>query len=125
MQSPPRSCSPGIASRATFGVCELTTVHRGAVRLLKDGALAEYRYALSFTGTDVADDPDRRKLLHVVLREDGLVGAYPNNRLVFLDRALFGDLTGRPDFTTLSKEFRAEGLSRPILVQPDLDSRRT
>jgi hypothetical protein len=102
-----------------FGVCEIATVRRGAVKLFKDGVLGEYRFTLAFTGTDLADDPAQRKLLHVVLREDGLVGAYPNNRMVFLDRALFGDLTGKPDFTTLAKEFRAEGVSTPTPVEVD------
>jgi hypothetical protein len=104
-----------------FGVCELTTVRRGAVRLLKDDCLAEYRFTLAFTGNDLADDPAQRKFIHVVLREDGLIGAVPNNRLVFLDRALFGDLTERPDFLTLTKEFRAEGVetSKPFFP-PDV-----
>jgi hypothetical protein len=67
--------------------------------------------AVASTGIDLADDPAQRKLLHVVLREDGLIGAYPNNRLTFLDRALYGDLTAeRIELTTLSREFRAEGL---------------
>lgn len=102
-----------------FGVCELATVRRGAVKLLKDGVLGEYRFSIAFTGSDLADDPAQRKLLHVVLREDGLVGAYPNNRMVFLDRALFGDLEPetRLEFTTLSREFRAEGLSRSHDIQ--------
>jgi hypothetical protein len=99
-----------------FGVCELTTVRRGAVRLLKDDCKAEYRFTLAFTGSDLADDPAQRKFLHVVLREDGLIGAYPNNRMVFLDRALFGDLTEKPDFLTLTKEFRAEGLAPSIVT---------
>lgn len=94
-----------------FGVCELTAVRRGAVRLLKDDCLASYRFTLAFTGNDLADDPAQRKFIHVVLREDGLIGGYPNNRMVFLDRALFGDFTAKPDFKTLTREFRAEGMS--------------
>jgi hypothetical protein len=93
-----------------FGVCELPSVRRSGCNLVKDDCRAEYRFTLAFTGNDLADDPAQRKLLHVVLREDGLVGAYPNNRCVFLDRALFGDLTAKPEFLTLTKECRAEGL---------------
>ena len=122
-----KPCPPVAATRivqpwdcfsSEFGVCELSTVRRGAVKLLKDSVLGEYRFTLAFTGSDLADDPAQRKLLHVVLREDGLVGAYPNNRLVFMDRALFGDLTERPQFTTLSREVRAEGLQ----PKPGFDS---
>jgi hypothetical protein len=29
---------------------------------------------------------------------------------VFVDRALFGDLTAKPEFKTLGREFRAEGM---------------
>lgn len=114
---------PWDAFSSEFGVCELTTVRRGAVKLLKDGVLAEYRFTLAYTGTDLADDPDQRKLLHVVLREDGLIGAYPNNRCVFLDRALFGDLEAKPEFSTLSREFRAEGVNQSFL--PRANAQRT
>lgn len=116
-RAPTKVCEPWDCFASEFGVCEITALRRGAVRLIKDQCLAEYRFTLAFTGTDVADDPAQRKLLHVVLREDGLVGAYPNNRLVFLDRALFGDLTEKPDFATLTKEFRAEGVARVVAEQ--------
>lgn len=109
-QAPTKVIEPWDCFGSDFGVCELTTVRRGAVKLIKDNCLASYRFTLAFTGTDLADDPAQRKFLHVVLREDGLVGAVPNNRMVFLDRALFGDLTEKPEFLTLTKEFRAEGL---------------
>jgi hypothetical protein len=115
---PPTACTrlvqPWDCFSSEFGVCEMALVRRGAVRLLEDGVLAEYRFTIAFTGSDLADDPAQRKLLHVVLREDGPIGAYPNNRLVFLDLALFGDLepAARIEFTTLAREFRAEGLQR-------------
>lgn len=113
----PKIAEPWDVFSCEFGVCELATVRRSVVKLLKDGMLAEYRFTLAYTGTDVADDPDQRKLLHVVLREDGLVGAYPNNRCIFIDRALFGDLDPKAPlkFTTLSREFRAEGLIQSFL----------
>jgi len=98
-----------------FGWCEMPFVRRSAVKLLKDGVLGEYRFTLAFTGTDLADDPRQRKLLHVVLRADGLIGAYPNNRLVFLDEAVLGDLTAeKVEFTRLTRGFRAEGLEAAI-----------
>lgn len=107
---PTKAVQPWDCLSTEFSVCEITAVRRGAVRLLKDDLPAEYRFTVAFVGSDIADDPAQRKMLHVVLREDGLIGAYPNNRLVFLDRALFGDLTAKPDFLTLTKEFRAEGI---------------
>jgi hypothetical protein len=96
----------------TFGVCELPALRRTPVRLLQDATMAEYRFTVAFTGTDLADDPEQRKLLHVVHREDGLIGAYPNNRLLFHDPALFGaTCSEKPDFEALAQEFRAEGFS--------------
>jgi hypothetical protein len=98
------------AFSSTIGICELRSVRRGAVRLLKENLLGEYRFSVASTGSDLADMVSQRKILHVVFREDGIIGAWPNNRLIFLDRALFGDLTAKPDFLTLTKEFRAEGI---------------
>lgn len=118
--APTKVLQPWDVFSSDFGVCELTTLRRAAVKLLKDNCQAEYRFTLAFTGNDLADDPAQRKFLHVVLREDGLIGAYPNNRIVFIDRALFGDLTEKPDFMTLTKEFRAEGL--PEKPSPDVKS---
>ena len=105
-----KAVAPWDCFSSDFGVCEIAAVKRGAVRLLKDNANAEYLFTLAFTGTDLADDPAQRKLLHVVAREDGIIGAYPNNRCVFVDRALFGDLEAAPSFSTLTRPFRAEGL---------------
>ncbi|HXF89581.1 MAG TPA: hypothetical protein VNK48_14595 [Xanthobacteraceae bacterium] len=110
---PTKLVQPWDCFSSDIGVCEIAVHRRGAVRLLKDGALATYLFTVASTGTDLADDPAQRKLLHVVAREDGPLGAYPNNRLVFIDRALFGDLTERPDFKTLAHEFRAEGVAVP------------
>jgi hypothetical protein len=107
---PTKVVQPWDAFSSSIGVCELTALRRGAVRLIKDKALATYLFTVASTGTDLADDPSQRKLLHVVARDDGPIAAYPNNRVVFLDRALFGDLTAKPDFATLSYEFRAEGV---------------
>lgn len=106
---------------STIGICELRAVRRGAVRLLKERMLGEYRFSVASTGTDLADMPSQRKILHVVFREDGIIGAWPNNRMLFLDRALFGDFTAeKPDFLTLTPEFRAEGLMlNKVSTKPD------
>jgi hypothetical protein len=115
---PTKIIQPWDCFSAEFGVCEITTVRRGAVKLVKDDAEAEYRFTLAFTGSDLADDPGQRKLLHIVHRSDGPVAAYPNNRLIFQDRALFGDMTETPDFTTLEREFRAEGMTARSYPEP-------
>lgn len=106
---PTRELSPWDSFSSTIGICELRSARRGAVRLLRENMLGEYRFSVASTGSDLADMPSQRKILHVVFREDGIIGVWPNNRLVFIDRALYGDFTERPDFLTLTQEFRAEG----------------
>jgi hypothetical protein len=105
-----KMAQPWDAFAPNIGVCEIEALRRTPVRILHEPASGVYRFTIASTGTDLADDPAQRKLLHVVTRDDGIVGAYPNNRCVFIDRALFGDLTETPDFETLTHEFRAEAL---------------
>src|SRR5262245_40530912 len=97
-----------------FGVCQDTFVHRGAVTVLPAMVGAQYRFTLDFVGTDLAEYPDQHKSLHVVFRDDGLVGAYPNNRLLWHDPAFWKTTTEKPDFLSLSGEFRSEG--KPLSV---------
>jgi|SRR5262245_10930736 len=92
-----------------FGVCQDTFVHRGAITVLPAVVGAQYRFTLDFAGTDLAEYPDQHKSLHVVFRDDGLVGAYPNNRLLWHDPAFWKTTTEKPDFLSLSGEFRSEG----------------
>jgi hypothetical protein len=107
-----KTIQPWDCFSSDFGVEEIEILRRTRATVFHDKVDAEYQFTLCFTGSDVADDPAQRKLLHVVKREDGLIGAYPNNRLQFHDRALWGDMTETPDFTTLQREFRAEGMNR-------------
>lgn len=113
-----RSVQPWDCFSSDFGVIEMRTLRRAAVHMLSSNLLAEYRFTIAFTGGDLADDPAQRKLLHVVFREDGVIGCYPNNRLVFRDRALFGDMVALPKgITTLTREFRAEGMGALIALR--------
>ena len=92
-----------------FGVSQDVFTHRGGVEVLPDRTRGQYRFTLDFVGTDLAEHPDQHKALHVVMRADGLVGAYPNNRLLWSDPAFWSVLTERPPFEALGGEFRAEG----------------
>jgi hypothetical protein len=95
-----------------FGVCEFDMVRRGKVYVLPDRKPAEYLFTLDFTGSDLADDAEQHKHLHVVAMECGWIGAFPNNRLLWRDDAAWKVMDQRPDFTSLDGEFRAEGLWR-------------
>lgn len=54
-------------------------------------------------------NPEQHKSLSVVFLEDGNIGAYPNNRIIFEDPAFWETVTERPDFEALDLESRAEG----------------
>lgn len=92
-----------------FGISQDTFTDRGAVSVLPARVGGQYRFTIDFAGTDLAEYPEQHKALHVVFRDDGLIGAYPNNRLLWHDPAFWETATERPDFVSLSGEFRAEG----------------
>lgn len=92
-----------------FGVATLDFVARGAVYALPDRIPGQYRFSLDFAGSDLADDPGQHKHLHVCFLDGGLIGAFPNNRLLWRDDAFWKVMDQRPDFLSLEQEFRSEG----------------
>ena len=94
---------------STFGVCEVEFVARGAVHILPARMKAQYRFTIDFSGSDLADHVEQHKHLHVCFIENGLVGAFPNNRILWDDPAFWTATTERPDFKSLGGEYRAEG----------------
>lgn len=106
----------------SFGVAELPFIARGEAYVLPDRRPAQYLFTIDFTGSDLADDMDQHKFLHVVRMAQGQIGAFPNNRLLMPDPAfwpLMGDEP--PGFRSLDGEFRAEGnqhlMDRPEFVR--------
>lgn len=100
-----------------FSVVELDLVKRGAVYVIPSRLPGQYRFSIDFTGTDLADDSEQHKHLHICFLEGGLIGAFPNNRLLWRDDAFWKVMDQRPDFISLAPEFRAEGhqsVMRPI-----------
>lgn len=94
---------------STFGVVELEFTARGAVFALPEKRPGQYLFTVDFSGSDLADDPLQHKSLHFCKLEGGLIGAFPNNRLLWRDDAFWKVMDQRPDFQSLSGEFRAEG----------------
>lgn len=92
-----------------FGVSEIDFVRRGAVSEVRLGMRGQYRFTIDFVGSDLAEYPDQHKHLHVCFFEDGTIRALPNNRLLWSDPAFWTTTTEKPDFLSLSGEFRAEG----------------
>lgn len=107
---------------STFGVCELDFVKRGEAYVLPDKAPGQYQFTIDFTDSDLADDPDQHKHLHVVKQASGLIGAFPNNRVLMPDAAFWPMMTIKPDFESLSGEHRAEGNQHLISPKPHLVS---
>jgi hypothetical protein len=91
-----------------FGVTQLDFLARGRVEVLPARLPGRYRFTIDFIGSDLAEDPDQHKHLHVVHLDNGLIGAFPNNRLLWSDPAFWTVTQERPDFLSLSSEFRAE-----------------
>jgi len=93
----------------TFTVHEASFVARGGVSVLPMGQRAQYRFTIDWAGSDLADDFEQHKHLHVCFLETGLIGAFPNNRLLWDDPAFWTTTRDKPDFVSLAGEFRAEG----------------
>lgn len=92
-----------------FGVCELDFVRRGGVEIIPARVKGQYRFSLDFAGTDLAEDPEQHKALHICYLENGVIGAFPNNRVIWHDSAFWDIMMERPDFESLNYEARAEG----------------
>ena len=112
-----------------FGICAFDLISNGLAYVLPGRLAAQYRFSIDFTGSDLADDPEQHKHLHVCFLESGLIGAFPNNRLLFRDDAFWQLMDKAPDFLSLGGEFRSEGLtsflpgtptrSAPVTATPD------
>jgi hypothetical protein len=111
-EAPPNvsAVAPWDVFSSDFGVCEFEMVRRGVVYVLPDKLEAEYLFSLDFTGSDLADENEQHKHLHIVRMACGWAGAFPNNRLLWRDDAMWKVMDQRPDFVALAGEFRSEGI---------------
>ena len=109
---------PWDVASETFGIAAYDMVARGAMLVLPGKTPAQYRWSIDFTGSDLADDPVQGKALHICYLENGLIGAFPNNRILWVDPALRdAESAEPPKLKSLSHEFRAEGFQdmfRPV-----------
>lgn len=95
-----------------FGICQFDFI--SACYALPGRVPARVLFTIDFTGTDLADDSEQHKCLHVCALENGLIGAFPNNRLLFRDDAVWQLMDQAPDFVSLSGDFWAEGMPPPL-----------
>jgi hypothetical protein len=77
--------------------------------ILPERRPATYWCSLDFAESSLAENTNQHKHLHLFLMQDGSIGAFPNNRVIWDDPAFCRTTEDKPDFTSLWGEFRAEG----------------
>jgi len=107
---PVQDIQPWDALADTFSVVSLRFVAHQPVRIRRQNVMGNYLFSVDFGTEDLPDDPEQSKILHVIAREDGNIGAYPNNRLQWHDPAFWEVSDARPDFEALAAVVRAESL---------------
>jgi hypothetical protein len=101
-------CAPWDVFSETFTVVELSLLMRGRVEILPKRLPGRYLFSIDFCGTDLADDPYQHKQLHIIMADDGFFSAVPNNRMLYVDPAMFKTATERPDFESDGREYFSE-----------------
>jgi len=89
----------------TFTVVELDLLTRMRMLSLPNRNGGRYLFTIDFCGSDLADDPEQHKQLHVCKMDSGHFGAFPNNRMLLEDPAQWVTLTERPDFESDGREY--------------------
>ena len=93
----------------TFGIHEFEFHRRMRALILPDRIPARYRCSLDFIGSSLAENNDQHKHLHLFDMDDGSIGAFPNNRVLWVEPAAWAAPTSnRPDFLSLAGEWIAE-----------------
>jgi hypothetical protein len=92
-----------------FGVHAFELHRRMKALILPDRRGARYCFSIDFTGSSLADMSEQHKHLHVMQMDDGSMGAFPNNRVLWVEPAMWAKpFEERPDFMALSGEWMAE-----------------
>lgn len=92
----------------TFTVVELDMLTRMRMQTLSGKRPGRYLFTIDFCGSDLADDPQQHKQLHICKMDSGHFAAFPNNRMLLNDPAQWITLTGQPDFESDGREYFAE-----------------
>ncbi|MDH7973693.1 hypothetical protein QH494_15990 [Sphingomonas sp. AR_OL41] len=94
---------------STFGVHAFEFNRRMRAQILPDRRGARYRFSIDFTDSSLADLGEQHKHLHLMEMEDGSLGAFPNNRVLWVEPAMWdAPFADRPDFIALAGEVMAE-----------------
>ena len=91
-----------------FTVVELELLQRMKMLSLIKREPGRYLFSIDFYGSDLADDPSQHKQLHISRMDNGTFTAFPNNRILMEDPAMFETLTKKPNFESDPNEYFAE-----------------
>lgn len=93
-----------------FSVSRLDLFHRSRAYVLPRRLPGRYMMTLDFDGSEIAEDMEQHKQLHLVELDCGWLAAVPNNRVLIEDRAFTdnGVIEKRPDFKSLEPTYRSE-----------------
>ncbi len=93
----------------TFGVHEFEFHRRMRCLILPERREARYRFSIDFAGSSLSEWSEQHKHLHIVDMADGSMGAFPNNRMLWIEPAMWKEPTqDRPNFLALDGEYLAE-----------------
>jgi hypothetical protein len=106
----PLHIQPWDVFSSDFSCSRIDLFHESRAYVLPNRVPGRYMMTFDFTGNELADDLEQHKHLHMIRMDDGWFAAVPNNRVLIEDRAFLtnGVTKERPDFESLSKEFRSE-----------------
>ncbi len=94
---------------STFGVHAFEFHRRMKSLILPDRRGGRYRFSIDFEGSSLAEFSEQHKHLHIMDMDDGSIGAFPNNRVLWVEPAFWNEpVLERPDFIALSGEWMAE-----------------
>ena len=93
----------------TFSVHEFVFHKRMKALILPDRMPARYLFSIDYSDSALAEFAEQHKHHHLFELENGQIGAFPNNKVLWLEPAMWEQpLTEKPDFLALSKEYMAE-----------------
>jgi hypothetical protein len=93
----------------TFGVHAFEFHERMRALILPGRVRGRYRCTIDFIGSSLAELSEQHKHLHLFDMEDGSLGAFPNNRVLWVEPAMWDKpFEERPNFEALSGEWMAE-----------------
>lgn len=107
-ERPPVGFAPWDCLSDEFSVVTLDFIREMRAYVLPGRWPGRYLFTVHQARSDLTDDPEQSKQMHVIQMDDGWFAAVPNSRLLIEDLAFFEATKERPDFAVLTHAFSAE-----------------